>query len=105
HQNESPEVSLQDLLKLGAQSEDDWEWDHDQNLREMFARLNDKNAFAPVEDPLSLQATLRDYQRRGVSWLQYLESLGLNPCLADDMGLGKTLQVITRLATERASIA
>jgi len=101
HQNESPEVSLQDLLKLGAQSEDDWEWDHDQNLREMFARLNDKNAFAPVEDPLSLQATLRDYQRRGVSWLQYLESLGLNPCLADDMGLGKTLQVITCLLKER----
>lgn len=101
HQNESPEVSLQDLLKLGAQSEDDWEWDHDQNLREMFARLSDKNAFAPVEDPRSLQATLRDYQRRGVSWLQYLESLGLNPCLADDMGLGKTLQVITCLLKER----
>ena len=67
----------------------------------MLARLQDKSAFAPIEDPASLQGTLRDYQRRGVAWLQYLESLGLNPCLADDMGLGKTLQVITRLLMER----
>ena len=43
------------------------------------------------------EGTLRDYQQRGVAWLQYLEQLGLNPCLADDMGLGKTLQVIARL--------
>ena len=44
---------------------------------------------------------LRDYQKRGVAWLQYLENLGLNPCLADDMGLGKTLEVIARLLKER----
>jgi len=39
----------------------------------------------------------------GWPWLGYLESLGLNPCLADDMGLGKTLEVITRLLDERRS--
>src|SRR6266851_3878715 len=55
----------------------------------------------PIQDPQSLQGTLRDYQKRGVAWLQYLESLGLNPCLADDMGLGKTLEVIARLLKER----
>jgi SNF2 family DNA or RNA helicase len=44
---------------------------------------------------------LRDYQKRGVSWLRYLESLGLNGCLADDMGLGKTMQVIATLILEK----
>jgi SNF2 family DNA or RNA helicase len=71
----------------------------------MLARLLDKNAFAPIAEPAGLQATLRDYQRRGVSWLRYLESLGLNPCLADDMGLGKTLQVITCLLKEHEDYA
>ncbi|MFS8119157.1 MAG: DEAD/DEAH box helicase, partial [Microcoleus sp.] len=47
------------------------------------------------------QGNLREYQKRGVSWLQYLEQLGLNGCLADDMGLGKTIQVIARLLQER----
>jgi len=101
HQHEEQEITLLDMLKIGAESEDDLEWDHDQTLREMLSRLNDKNAFAPIEDPLNLQGTLRDYQKRGVGWLQYLENLGLNPCLADDMGLGKTLEVIARLLKER----
>ncbi|HZR40910.1 MAG TPA: DEAD/DEAH box helicase [Ktedonobacteraceae bacterium] len=101
HQHEEPEITLMDMLKIGTESEDDLEWDHDQALRDMLSRLHDKNAFAPVEDPQTLQGTLRDYQRRGVAWLQYLENLGLNPCLADDMGLGKTLEVIACLLKER----
>ncbi|HEX4715601.1 MAG TPA: DEAD/DEAH box helicase, partial [Ktedonobacteraceae bacterium] len=101
HQHEAPEVTLQELLKIGTESEDDMEWEHDQALQDMLARLHDKNAFAPVADPLTLQGTLREYQKRGVAWLQYLEGLGLNPCLADDMGLGKTLEVISCLLKER----
>jgi SNF2 family DNA or RNA helicase len=101
HQHEEAEITLLDMLKMGAESEDDLEWDHDQSLRDMLSRLHDKNAFAPIKDPQNLQGTLRDYQRRGVSWLQYLENLGLNPCLADDMGLGKTLEVIACLLKER----
>ncbi|MEO6890618.1 MAG: DEAD/DEAH box helicase, partial [Ktedonobacteraceae bacterium] len=101
HQGEVPEISLLDMLKIGSESEDDLEWDHDQILQDMLARLHDKNAFAPIDNPVALQGTLRDYQKRGVAWLQYLENLGLNPCLADDMGLGKTLEVIARLLKER----
>ena len=33
----------------------------------------------PVQDPASLQGTLRDYQRRGVAWLQYLENSASTP--------------------------
>lgn len=47
-----------------------------------------------VEVPAALRADLRDYQRRGLSWLAELTSLGLGACLADDMGLGKTITVI-----------
>ncbi len=101
HQHEEQEITLLDMLKIGTEAEDDLEWDHDQSLRDMLSRLHDKNAFAPIKDPQNLHGTLRDYQKRGVAWLQYLENLGLNPCLADDMGLGKTLEVIARLLKER----
>lgn len=48
----------------------------------------------PVEQPLALQGILRDYQLRGLRWLDRMTSLGLGACLADDMGLGKTITLI-----------
>ncbi|WP_240938207.1 DEAD/DEAH box helicase [Nocardioides sp. JQ2195] len=48
----------------------------------------------PVPAPSGLQATLRDYQAHGLTWLAEMTSLGLGACLADDMGLGKTITVI-----------
>ncbi|WP_299058300.1 DEAD/DEAH box helicase [uncultured Nocardioides sp.] len=48
----------------------------------------------PVPDPPGLDATLRDYQRHGLTWLADLTARGLGGCLADDMGLGKTLTTI-----------
>jgi SNF2 family DNA or RNA helicase len=104
HQDEVPEISLLDMMKIGAEREEDLEWDHDQTLQDMLAQLHDKSAFVPIDDPKALQGSLRDYQKRGVAWLQYLENLGLNPCLADDMGLGKTLEVIACLLKEREEV-
>lgn len=49
---------------------------------------------APVAAPAGLRATLRDYQLRGLAWLDLMTSLGLGGCLADDMGLGKTVTLI-----------
>ncbi|MBB4741013.1 SNF2 family DNA or RNA helicase [Actinoplanes octamycinicus] len=54
-----------------------------------------------IEPPDGLRATLRPYQRRGFSWLAFLDSLGLGACLADDMGLGKTIQLLTLLLHRR----
>ncbi|MFI5794380.1 DEAD/DEAH box helicase [Streptomyces sp. NPDC051677] len=48
----------------------------------------------PAQPPAGLHATLRDYQLRGLAWLDLMTSLGLGGCLADDMGLGKTITVI-----------
>ncbi|MEV6931579.1 DEAD/DEAH box helicase, partial [Dactylosporangium sp. NPDC051485] len=47
-----------------------------------------------LDQPASLNATLRPYQRRGLSWLAFLDQLGVGALLADDMGLGKTIQVL-----------
>lgn len=44
-----------------------------------------------------VQAKLRNYQKEGVKWLDYLYQNNMGGCLADDMGLGKTLQTITML--------
>ncbi len=48
----------------------------------------------PMDTPASLDATLRDYQRHGLTWLAELTGAGLGACLADDMGLGKTITLI-----------
>src|SRR5690606_4358335 len=48
----------------------------------------------PAAPPPGLAATLRDYQLRGLAWLDLMTSLGLGGCLADDMGLGKTVTLI-----------
>ncbi len=48
----------------------------------------------PLPTPVGLAASLRDYQRHGLTWLADLTGLGLGACLADDMGLGKTITLI-----------
>ncbi|MBU5636357.1 DEAD/DEAH box helicase [Geomonas sp. Red69] len=48
--------------------------------------------------PTELQATLRNYQLDGYSWLAFLYEHRFGACLADDMGLGKTIQAIALLA-------
>ncbi|MBM7438323.1 DEAD/DEAH box helicase [Streptomyces sp. HB132] len=61
-------------------------------LAALRARILDEDATLPA--PPGLDATLRDYQLRGLAWLDRMTSLGLGGCLADDMGLGKTITVI-----------
>lgn len=103
HQSEQGAMSLLEVMKLTANDEDEIELDldRDQQLSEMLAKLQDKSKLEPTPDPTHFQGNLREYQKRGVSWLHYLEDLGLNGCLADDMGLGKSAQVIARLVQER----
>ena len=48
-------------------------------------------------EPPSFAGELRPYQRRGLSWLRFLDRLGLGGCLADDMGLGKTATTLAHL--------
>ncbi|MGW2518275.1 SNF2-related protein [Streptomyces sp. NPDC001617] len=68
-----------------------------------LAALRDRltTGVRPADPPPGLHATLRDYQLRGLAWLDLMTTLGLGGCLADDMGLGKTITVIA-LHLERA---
>ena len=50
--------------------------------------------------PLNIKANLRDYQKKGIQWLQMLYHYGFGGILADDMGLGKTLQAIAFLSSQ-----
>ncbi|XEC33126.1 DEAD/DEAH box helicase [Streptomyces fradiae] len=67
-------------------------------LERLRERLADPEGDAGDErelaQPAALAATLRDYQLRGLRWLDRMTSLGLGGCLADDMGLGKTITLI-----------
>jgi SNF2 family DNA or RNA helicase len=54
-----------------------------------------------LDPPDDLTGLLRPYQRRGFSWLAFLDRLGLGACLADDMGLGKTVQLLALLLHAR----
>ncbi|NGN69707.1 DEAD/DEAH box helicase [Streptomyces sp. A7024] len=56
-----------------------------------------------TQQPPGLAATLREYQLRGLAWLDRMTRLGLGGCLTDDMGLGKTITVIALQLRRRPS--
>ena len=51
--------------------------------------------------PAEFKGLLRDYQKRGVAWLQFLREFKLGGILADDMGLGKTVQTLAHICLEK----
>jgi superfamily II DNA or RNA helicase len=64
-------------------------------IADLAERLAGLAAAPPaLPPPPGLEATLRPYQLRGLSWLAAMCEAGVGGCLADDMGLGKTIQVI-----------
>jgi len=64
--------------------------------------LRDIHELPTIDIPPNVDADLREYQKEGFRWLQFLANQGLHGILADDMGLGKTLQALTHLAAEHA---
>ena len=70
-----------------------------EKIREELSRGEQPDA---IEEPEGFKGTLRHYQREGLGWLAFLESLGVGGCLADDMGLGKTVQVLALLVRRQA---
>ncbi len=59
------------------------------------AKLNSFQKIEKVKVPSSLKGELRDYQKEGLNWLNFLDDFGFGGVLADDMGLGKTIQIIS----------
>ena len=75
------------------------------NVDEQFTKAREQlkafRSIAPADPPASFVGTLRDYQRDGLGWLDFLRSHHFGGCLADDMGLGKTVQVLAMLESRR----
>ena len=72
-----------------------------ERLRELARRLKHFAGVEAIEPPAGLTVELRDYQKRGLDWLQFLRAYGLAGILADDMGLGKTIQTLAHLLVEK----
>jgi len=63
--------------------------------------LADISSVPVCEPPKGLKAELRDYQREGLSWMQFLREMKLAGIMADDMGLGKTVQALSHILKEK----
>jgi hypothetical protein len=76
--------------------------DAPKGLAKLRERLENFSKVEEVDTPVEIRATLRDYQKAGFQWMQFLARHGLHGILADDMGLGKTLQTLAHLMAEKA---
>ena len=63
----------------------------------LLEQLTNLKEIPQYEISPKLDETLRDYQKNGHRWIQFLYEHQFGACLADDMGLGKTIQVISFL--------
>lgn len=69
----------------------------DKNYFELKEQLKNAKFDKSITVPKTFKATLREYQKEGLSWLKFLQDTSFSGCLADDMGLGKTIQVLALL--------
>lgn len=63
-----------------------------------FSRVELEDGSSTIETPHSFKGHLKDYQIKGLRWLDNLYVQGINGILADEMGLGKTIQALSLLA-------
>jgi chromatin-remodeling ATPase INO80 len=77
---------------------DDINIDQEDNQVERLDKPMISQASLVVEAPRSFMGELKEYQLKGLRWLDNLYDQGINGILADEMGLGKTIQAISFLA-------
>ena len=94
-----PSMDAARLAELEAGSR--LRWIGGEQLRALGQRLAGFDGVRPVAPPQGLHTTLRDYQRDGLAWMQFLREYGLAGILADDMGLGKTVQTLAHILVEK----
>lgn len=62
-------------------------------------RVDENKIFSRIETPPpNFKGELKEYQLKGLRWLDNLYDQGINGILADEMGLGKTIQTIALMA-------
>ena len=84
-------------ISLSRSSDDHVKVSLDQKLRDLSKKLEDFETIEQIPVSPLFIGELRSYQKEGVSWLYFLNQLGLGGILADEMGLGKTVQTLALL--------
>ncbi|GAB3791910.1 hypothetical protein GCM10028819_01200 [Spirosoma humi] len=95
----TPKVNFASIQELYA--EEELMNDVKDQLALFTRNFNDFQSIRPVAVPDGLRASLRNYQKEGLNWLNFLDEFELGGCLADDMGLGKTIQIIAFILLQR----
>ncbi|RLD47356.1 MAG: hypothetical protein DRI86_00560 [Bacteroidetes bacterium] len=65
-----------------------------EEIAEKRRRIAQFSEIKKVKVPKTITANMRDYQKEGLNWLNFLDEMDWGGILADDMGLGKTLQIL-----------
>ena len=68
--------------------------------QEKLQKLDQFEKIKAYQMPEGFKGTLRDYQKAGYDWMNFLREYGFGGILADDMGLGKTIQALAILLNE-----
>ena len=73
----------------------------DEHFTRVREQVRNFGGVRAAPQPEGFQGELREYQREGVGWMEFLREFDFGGCLADDMGVGKTAQVLATLETRR----
>jgi superfamily II DNA or RNA helicase len=69
--------------------------------KNLILELKERKPVDKIELPKEVDNILRDYQKEGVYWINFLKKYGFGGILADEMGLGKTIQALTVVAMSK----
>lgn len=75
----------------------------DTGFNDFLNKLRNFRELPALDLPKIFRGSLREYQREGFNWLNFLREYGLAGILADDMGLGKTIQALALLLSHHKS--
>ena len=78
-----------------------WQFKGQGDILALADQLHAAQGVSSIVSPAGLRLELRDYQKEGLAWLQFLRAQNLSGILADDMGLGKTAQTLAHLLLEK----
>jgi len=76
-------------------------WFGGERVKRLGEKLKSFSEVEVVDVPNSFKGELRDYQKDGLNWLEFLREYEMGGILADDMGLGKTVQTLAYIACEK----
>lgn len=76
---------------------------HYQEILKKNQKIKEFDKIKACELSKDFKGILRNYQKAGFEWLNFLNEYNFQGCLADDMGLGKTVQTLALLQTLKAN--